>query len=124
MFFTEIMGRINAYGDTGIVVLAVGLLQEFNNQVFIVNRSGSNKEHYKLSDIEIAIDSTSALLGLHAFTSNDYMLSFFWKRKERFWKLIEKSRKFEGKFGKFGKDWELIDEIFSNLEELICTLYG
>ena len=45
MFFTEIMGRINAYGGTGIVVLAVGLLQEFNNQVFIVNRSGSNKEH-------------------------------------------------------------------------------
>ena len=53
-------------GDTDIVVLAVGLLQEFNDQGFILNRSGSNKEHYKLSDFEIAIESTIAPLDLHA----------------------------------------------------------
>ena len=69
-------------GDTDIVVLAVGLLQEFNDRVFIVNRCGSNTEHYKLSDFEIDIESTSALLGLHAFTGNDYVSSFFRKGKE------------------------------------------
>ena len=53
-------------GDTDIVVFAVGLLQEFNDQGFILNGSGSNKEHYKLSDFEIDVESTTAPLDLHA----------------------------------------------------------
>ena len=27
-------------------------------------------------------------------------------------------------FGKLGKEWELTNELFSDLEEFICTLYG
>ena len=111
-------------GDTDIVVLAVGLLQEFNDLVFIVNGCGSNTEHYKLSDFEIDIESTSALLGLHAFTRNDYVSSFFRKGKEKCCKVTRKSRKFEDTLGKLGKEWELTDELFSHLEEFICTLYG
>ena len=38
--------------------------------------------------------------------------------------MIRKSRKFEDTFGKLGKEWELTDELFSHLEEFICTLYG
>ena len=37
---------------------------------------------------------------------------------------MRKSQKFEDTFGKLGKEWELTDELFSHLEELICTLYG
>ena len=32
--------------------------------------------------------------------------------------------KFEHSFGKLGKGWELTDELFSRLEEFICTLLG
>ena len=78
-------------GDTDIVVLAVGLLQEFNDWAFVVNGSGSNREHCKLSDFEIDIESTSTLLGLHAFTGNDYVLSFFRKGREKCWKVMRKS---------------------------------
>ena len=70
-------------GDTDIVVLPVELLQEFNDRVFIVNGSGSNTEHYKLSYFEIDFKNTSALLGLHAFTGKNYVSSFFWKGKEK-----------------------------------------
>ena len=52
-------------GNTNIVVLAVKLLQEFNDQGFILNGKGSNKEHYKLGDFEIDIESTIAPLDLH-----------------------------------------------------------
>ena len=52
--------------NTNIVVLAVELLQEFNDQGFKLNGSGSNKEHYKLGDFEIDIESTIAPLDLHA----------------------------------------------------------
>ena len=88
------MGRMYAYGPnlaTQTVALAVGLLQEFNLRVFTVYRSSSNKEHYKLSDFDIDIESTSALLGLHAFTGNDYVSSFFRKGKGKCWKLMRKS---------------------------------
>ena len=78
----------NAYmwspsGDTDVVVLAVGLLQELNDRVFIVNGNGSNKEHYKLSDSKIDIDSTIASFGLHAFPGNDYMSSHFSEKEKK-----------------------------------------
>ena len=60
-------------GDKDKIVLAVGLLEELNDRFFIVNGSGSNKEHHKISDFDIDIESASALLGLHAFTGDDYM---------------------------------------------------
>ena len=69
--------------NTDLVVLAVGLLQELNDWVFIANGCGSNKEHCKLSDFDIDIDSISAFLGLHAFTVNDYVSLFFRKEKEK-----------------------------------------
>ena len=59
--------------NTDIVALAVGLLQEFNDRAFIVNENASYTEHYKLSDFEIDIESTSALFGLNSFTGNDYV---------------------------------------------------
>ena len=79
-------------GDTDIVVLAVGLLQEFNDRVFIVHGSGSNAEHYNLSNFEIDMESASALLGLLAFTSNDYVSLFFRKGKEKCWKVMRKPK--------------------------------
>ena len=120
------MGRMSAYGPHRqlIVVLVVGLLQEFNGRVFIVNGCSSNTEHYKLSDFEIDVECTSALLGLHAFTGNDYVSSFFRKGKEKCWKVMRRSRKFEDTFGKLGKERELTNELCSHLEEFICTLYG
>ena len=105
-----------------IVVLAVGLLQKFNDRIFIVNGCSSNTEHYKLSDFEIDVECTSTLLVIHAFTGNDS--SFFRKGKEKCWKVMRKSWKFEGTFEKLDKKWELTDELFSHLEELLCTLYS
>ena len=37
---------------------------------------------------------------------------------------MRKSRKFGDTFKKIGKERELTDELFSHLEEFICTLYG
>ena len=59
IFFTGTMGRMYAYGSH----LATAI---------IVNGSGSNKEHYKLSDFEIDIESTIAPLDLHATTCSRF----------------------------------------------------
>ena len=74
-----------------IVVLAVALLQEFNDLAFIVNECGSNAEYYRLSDFEIDIECTSALLGLLAFTGNECVSSLFRKGKEKCWKVMRKN---------------------------------
>ena len=78
--------------DKDKIVLAVGLLEELNDRFFIVNGSGSNKEHHKLSDFDIDIESASALLGFHAFTG-DFL-------QENCWKLMRNSQKFKGTIGK------------------------
>ena len=49
-------------GNTEIVVLVVGLLQKINDQGFIVNGSGSNKQHYKLCDFDIDIESSQCVV--------------------------------------------------------------
>ena len=84
--------------------MALGLLQEFNDWVFVVSESGSNKEYYKFSDFEIYIENASTHLGLHALTGHDYLPSFFRKGKEKRGNFRKKSQKFEGTFGKLGKE--------------------
>ena len=76
-----------------IVVLAVGLLQEFNDRVFIVNGCSSNTEHYKGKEN---------------------------KNVGKWWKELKVWRH----VWKISKEWELTNELFSHLEEFICTLYG
>ena len=81
-------------GDTAVVVLTVGLLQELIDWVFIVNGNGSNKEHYKLSVFETDIDSTIAFFGLHAFRVNDYMCCHFSAKEKKnvgsWWETAER----------------------------------
>ena len=78
----EIVFLWSPSGNTDLVVLAAGLLQGLvNDQVFMANGSSSNEQHYKLSEFEIDNESVSTVLGLHAFTGNDYESSFFRKGK-------------------------------------------
>ena len=103
-------------GNTDIVVLAVGLFQEFNDWLFIVNGSGSNKEHNKLSDFQIDIESTSSLLGLHPFTVNDYVSR---KEKKNVGSWWEKAETLNLRLENY--EWGLTDELFSHLEEFECV---
>lgn len=61
---------------------------------------------------------------MHAFTGNDYVSSFFKKGKEKCWNLIEKFPKFLTAFIALGTTLELTTEIFTQLEEYVCFLYG
>ena len=57
------------------------------------------------------------MLGLHAFTGNDYLSSFFRKGKERCWKLMQKYEEFEVCFTKLGSEPNLSEDLFEFLEE-------
>ena len=63
------------------------------------------------------------MLGLRAFTGNDYLSSFFRKGKKRCWKL-QKYEEFEVCFTKLGSETSLSEDLFESLEEYAALLYG
>ena len=81
-------------GDTDIVVLTFALIYEFQNRVLLDDSSGDNRKVMQLSNMDMEKDFVVVLIGFHAFTGNYYISSFFRKRKEKFWKLVEKTKKF------------------------------
>ena len=64
------------------------------------------------------------MLGLHAFTGNNYLSSFFRKGKERCWKLMQKYEEFEVCFTKLGSEPNLSEDPFESLEEYTSLLHG
>ena len=111
-------------GDTDILVLAVSLLNNDKKNVFIDNGSGVSRTLHWLGSLEISEQRCRALIGLHAFTGNDYVSSFFRKGKDRCWKLVEKYDKFEECFLNLGSMIHLTEAILLQLEEFVCYLYG
>ena len=123
---TSVITLRSPSGDTDIVVLPVALLYEFRNRVLIDDGSGENRKVMRLSNIDIEIDLVDALIGFHAFTGNDYISSFFRKEKEKCWKLVEKTKKFQNGFSILGENREVSNDLFIMLEDIedVCQLYG
>ena len=49
---------------------------------------------------------------------------FFRKGKSECWKIVLKDDRFVNTFSLHGQVWELDEQIFVNLEEYVCQLYG
>ena len=81
-------------GDADIIVLCVSLLYTYKKRVFIDDGAGKSKFVW-LGGINLSHEKYKALLGMHAFTGNDYASSFFKQGKEMCWKLVRKYEKFE-----------------------------
>ena len=77
-----------------------------------------------LDNRDISHERSLSLIGLHSFTGNDYVSSFFKRGKDHCWKLLQKYHRFEDCFTKLGASETLSDDLFEQLEELVCFLYG
>ena len=108
-------------GDTDIV-LSAALLYNFKEHVVIDNGSGQSRKCINLRSLQFSESKYSAMLGLHAFTGNDYLSSFFRKGKGRCWKLMQKYEEFEVCFTKLGSEPNLSEDLFESLEEYTALL--
>ena len=73
-------------GDTDILALFVA--HDFRDtKVFIDNGTGKNQKTIEVTSSQLSAEEKKALIGVHAFSGNDYMSSFFRKGKSAFWKL-------------------------------------
>ena len=111
-------------GDTDILVLSAALLYNFKEHVVIDNGSAQSRKCIDLRSLQFSECKYSAMLGLHAFTGNDYLSSFFRKGKERCWKLMQKYEEFEVCFTKLGSEPNLSEDLFESFEEYTALLYG
>ena len=111
-------------GDTDIIVLMISMFIEHPEYFFIDSVSGKNHKGFRLNEINMDSEVKKSLIGFHAFTGNDYVSSFYQKRKFLCWKILEKNPKFLEAFQDLGSTWELDDKTFELLNEYVCILYG
>ena len=109
-------------GDTYILVLSAALPYNFKEQVVIENGFGQSWKCIDLRSLQFSECKYSAMLGLHAFTGNDYLSSFFRTGKERCWKLMQKFEEFEVCFTKLLSEPNLSEDLFESLEEYTALL--
>ena len=91
----------------------MSLLYTYKERVFIDNGTGKSRKLIWLGGINLSHEKCKALLGMHAFTGNDYAPSFFKKGKEMCWKLVRKFEKFERCFINLGMEFLVIKFILN-----------
>ena len=111
-------------GDIDILVLTVSVLCSHKTRILLDNSSGKELKSVWFGALELSQRRSASLIGLHAFSGNDYVSSFFKKGKDQFWKPLEKFEKFHDCFSNLAVQYEISEELFKQLEEFVCYLCG
>ena len=111
-------------GDTDIIVLAVALLQEYKERIVFDDGSGKSRRRVKMAEIDLDDEVIDALIGLDAFSGNDFCSSFFRKGNDTCFKVMQRKSKYQQAFSQLGVTWELPDELLNILELFVCGLYN
>ena len=110
-------------GDIDIPVILLAS-QSPNLKIYIDNGIGKQRKMLDLSSCELSSHQKEALLGMHAFTGNDYVSCFFRKGKKACWKLLKESQEFLATFSQLGVDNRINEDLVASLEKFVCRLYG
>ena len=93
--------------------------------IYIDNGTGKNRKIINVTFSELSAREKIALIGLHAFSRNDYVSAFFRKGKCAFWKAMLKQSQFLEALCHLGKELEVTNDLlFKVLEKFLCFLYG
>ena len=108
-----------------IDILALFVAHDFGPvRVLIDNGTGKARKIMDVSSSTLDLEKKKALIGMHAFSGNDYVSSFFSKEKVAFWKAMLKRQEFIRLFIELGNSPQVPDHIFLGLERFVCALYG
>ena len=108
-----------------IDVLALFVAHDFAGvQVLIDNGTGLNRKIVNVTSSTLDIEKKRALIGLHAFSGNDYVSSFFRKGKIAFWRQMTKKTDYVNLFANLGTTLQVPEEVEKGLEKFVCAIYG
>ena len=93
-------------------------------KVLIDNGTGKHRKIIDATSSTLDAEEKKALVGLHVFSGNDYVSSFFRKGKKTFWKVMQKDQKYIRLFAELGNYPEVPVHVSNGLEEFVCDLYG
>lgn len=110
-------------GDIDIPIILLAN-EDPNLHVYIDNGTGKSRKLLDLAACDLTTIQKQALLGMHAFTGNDYVSSFFRKGKKVCWKIIKDSQEFLDAFCNLGSADNLDENTRAVLEKYVCALYG
>ena len=77
-----------------------------------------------MKDIIMSEYEVNSLISFLALTSNDYVSSFFRKKRLHCWKVLEKSERFLAAVQQLGETWKLPSYTFQQVQAYVCALYG
>jgi len=133
---TKLVALVNAFNSSGntvlvrspsgdIDILMLFLLHQFENKrVLIDNGTGNGRKIIDTISTNLTQLQRQALAGVHAFSGNDYVSSFFRKGKKRFWDVLTKHETFVQTFANLGLFGHVMEETKQELEEFVCLIYG
>ena len=111
-------------GDIDIVTLFLYHAMSFVADAFIDNGTGSQRKVLEINSCGLSDEQRSAIIGLHAFSGNDYLSSFFQKGKTTCWKKISKKADYVAAFSSLGRTYLVDTEVTQGIENFVCALYG
>ena len=110
-------------GDMDILVVLLSVIER-QDQVYLDFGTSLHRKGINLAQVEMAVEKKRCLIGLHAFTGNDYVSSFFKKGKALCWKVLQQNERFVMTFTLLGSSWQIEERTIDDLEEYVCLLYG
>lgn len=112
--------------DTDVLILCLAFHSCITCTLFVKCSSQSRTMYINVSDVAhmFGSDLCKCLPGVHAFTGCDSVSAFAGKGKLTALKIVKKNRRFQCLFQQVGMQWELSDELFTQLQEFTCLLYS
>ena len=100
------------------------ILHQFEGKnVLIDNQVGKYRKIIDMSTRRLSSQQRHVLAGIHAFSGNDYLFSFFREEKKKMWNLKLKNERLLQVFSEFGQFSNTTDDAIVILEEFLCCLY-
>ena len=109
-------------GDIDIVAQFVSNINSITGDIYIENGTGNAKNIFEISDCSLSEEQLRAVMGLHAFSGNDYIACFFRKGKKTCWRTASKG--FMELFSCLGETYNLDPNQKDEIEKFVCALYG
>ena len=110
-------------GDIDVVALFV--CNRFRCNVYLDNDAGKDRKILDVnSNSTLSDKQKEALIGLHSFSGNDYVSSFFRKGKTTCWKTLLKNEIFSNVFSELGTSFVINEQMLNNIQNFVCVLYG
>lgn len=110
-------------GDIDIPIILLAN-EKPNLHVYVDNGTGKSRKLLDLTACDLTTIQKQALLGVHAFTGNDYVSSFFRKGKKICWTIVKDSQDFLNAFCGLGRADSVDENTRAILEKYVCVMYG